>query len=222
MDSARIGGITICCPPFGLNNFSNAKVNDSVNIADKQSPGGSSPNNYSSFRESPAPDVQLPVGQIAGLHEMSIERDSRAAFTLSRYPSPSDMNPDIEVSKSRTSLVTDESHFTKASAMPKGRGDERTVKSGNCPNVVNKSYHGGFLLFFKKCFSFLFSFLASLPYFVCSLKRFIGISASSKRRIGDNHFPEYARESSCHCGSGFSFDTCSFVDPCLSHTDIIS
>jgi hypothetical protein len=220
MDSTRIGGIFFCCPPLGLSNFSNAKVNDAVSIADKQPPGGSSPNNYSSFRESPAPDAQLLVGQITGLHEMCIERDSRAAFTLSRYPSPSEIKPDFEVRKSRTSLVTDESHFTKASARPKGQGAERTVKSGDCPNVVNKSYHGDFLLSFEKVFCFLFSLFSSLPYFVCSLKRFVGINTGSKRCIGDVHFPEYPGESSCHCGSGFSFDTCSFDKSFISFSEV--
>jgi hypothetical protein len=72
------------CPPFGLFKHSFAKVNDSASL-NKDFFSGSCPVAYSSFRRSPASEAPSVLRPDAGPHEICIEKDARAAFTLSRY-----------------------------------------------------------------------------------------------------------------------------------------
>jgi len=113
----RVRHVGLCCPPFGL-------IKDSFSIffgrLNKLVCVGSSPVFYSSFRRSPAPDAQSVIRQDARPHEMSIERDARAAFTLWRYPSLRRRGGGLKGRKRPFSLVTDASHFTGTLAASKG------------------------------------------------------------------------------------------------------
>ena len=98
------------CPPFGLFKHSFAKVKDSASL-NKDIVSGSCPVVYSSFRRSPASEAQRVLRPDAGPHEICIEKDARAAFTLSRYLSPCCQNSSFESRKRHRSLVTEASHF---------------------------------------------------------------------------------------------------------------
>ena len=200
------------CPPFGPLKHSFAKVKDSA-FLNKDVVSGSWPVLYSSFRRSPASEAQRVLRPDAGPHEICIERDARAAFTLARYLSPCRQTSSFESRKRPQSLVTEASHFTGTPAMSKGLDTWRGVKSviwpekciGLCHNALH-FFHGMFLSFLLVIFSFL-SDLAG------SLIRGIRVGCRLKGRFGDNHFPDDPGQSPCHRGSGFSLDSGSFDKP---------
>ena len=196
-------------PPFGLDKHSVANIRGSGQL-NKDVVVGSRPDIYSSFRRSPASDAQLVVGHFAGPHEICIEKDARAAFTLSRYLSPRNQISGFESRKRPFSLVTDASRFTAAFVLSKGLDMWRRVKSVFCSETLIKLYHNALSLFNGKVLSFLLSVFSSQSYLTGTFISGIGIDRSSKRRIGDDHFPEYSRKSSGHRGSGLSPDSCAF------------
>ena len=120
------------CPPFGLFKHSFATIKDSASL-NKDFVSGSCPVFYSSFRRSPASEAQSVLRPYAGPHEICIEKDARAAFTLSRYLSPRCSGNSFESRKRLQSLVTDASHFTGTLAVSKGLNTWRVVKSVVCP-----------------------------------------------------------------------------------------
>lgn len=208
----RVNSILRLCPPFGLFKYSFAKIKESASLT-KDIVSGSCPVAYSSFRRSPASEAQSVLRPYAGPHEICIEKDARAAFTLSRYLSLCRKSSSFESRKRHRSLVTEASHFTGTLAVSKGLNTWRAVKSvicpekliGLCQNILHL-FHGMFLSFLLIVFSFL-SDLAG------SLIRGIGIGCGLKRCLGDNHFPDDPGKSPCHSGSCFSLDTGSFDQP---------
>ena len=200
------------CPPFGLFKHSFATIKDSASLS-KDFVSESCSVVYSSFRKSPASDAQWVVGPYAGPHEICIEKDARAAFTLPRYLSPCWQTSSFESRKRPQSLVTDASHFTGTLAVSKGLNTWRVVKSVVCPekiiglchNTLHFS-HGMFLSFKLVAFSFL-SDLAG------SLIRSIRVGCGPKGCFGNDHFPDDSGKFSCHGSSGFSLDSGSFDKP---------
>ncbi len=208
----RIVGILYICPPFELfkNSFANVKGSVSVN---KDFLSGSCPVAYSSFRRSPTSEAQSVLRPDAGPHEICIERDARAAFTLSRYLSPCGQNRSFESRKRPRSLVTEASHFTGTIAVSKGLNTWRGVKSVICPKKFIGLCHNALHLFHGMFLSFklvVFSFLSDLAG---TLIGGIRVGCRLKGCFGDDHFPDNPGQSSCHSGSGFSLDTGSFDEP---------
>ena len=119
------------CPPFGPFKRSFVKAKDSV-FPNKDVVCGSCPVYYSSFRRSPASEAQSVLRPDAGPHEICIERDARAAFTLSRYLSLCRQSGSFESRIRPRSLVTEASHFTGTLALSKGLDIMRGVKSVIC------------------------------------------------------------------------------------------
>ena len=150
------------CPPFGPLKHSFAKVKDSA-FLNNDGLSGSCPVAYSSFRRSPASEAQSVLRPYAEPHEICIEKDARAAFTLARYLSPCRQSSSFESRKRPQSLVTEASHFTGILAMSKGPNTWRVVKSvvcpekfiGLCQNALH-FFHGMLLSFKLIAFSFLF------------------------------------------------------------------
>jgi len=206
----RIANILNIRPPFGPNKHSFAKIITGSVQLNKDVVFGSRPDIYSSFRRSPASDAQSVVGHFAGPHEICIERDARAAFTLTRYLSPRNQSSGFESRKKQFSLVTDASRFTAAFALSKGLDAWRRVKSVFCSETLIKLYHNTLSLFNGKILSFLLSVFSSQPYLTGAFISGIRVGRSSERRIGDNHFPEDSRKSSGHRSSGLSFDSGAF------------
>lgn len=208
----RIIDILGICPPFELSKHSFAKVKDASSL-NKDFVSGSCPVAYSSFRRSPASEAQSVLRPDAGPHEICIERDARAAFTLSRYLSPCWQNSSFESRKRPRSLVTEASHFTGTLALSKGLNTWRGVKYVICPenfiglchNALHFS-HGMFLSFL----SVIFSFLSDLAG---TLIRDVRVGCHLKGSLGDDHFPDDPGQSPCHSGSGFSLDTGSLDQP---------
>jgi hypothetical protein len=203
------------CPPFGLFNRSFSSVKKLV-FLNKDFGFGSCPVCYSSFRRSPASEAQSVFGHCAGPHEICIEKDARAAFTLPRYLSPCQQSSSFESRKSHRSLVTEASHFTGTLALSKGLETWRVAKSVICPekfiglchNLLNL-FHGIFL-----CFKlFVFSFL---PDLTGSFIRCIRVGCCLKRCFRDDHFPYDSGEFSGHGGSCFSLDSGSLYKPLVS------
>ena len=208
----RIHDLFRMCPPFGLLKHSFAKVNDSA-FLNKDAVSGSCPVAYSSFRRSPASEAQLVLRPDAGPHEICIERDARAAFTLSRYLSSCRPSSSFESRKRPQSLVTEASHFTGTLAVSKGLNTWRGVKSVICPEKyiglchnVLRFFHGMFLSFKLVVFSFL-SDLAG------SLIRGIRVGCRLKGCLRNDHFPDDPGQSLCHSSSGLSLDSGSFDQP---------
>jgi len=200
------------CPPFGPFKHSFAKVKDSA-FLNKDFFSESCSVSYSSFRKSPASEAQLVLGPDAGPHEICIERDARAAFTLSRYLSPRYSCNGFESCKRLQSLVTDASRFTGTLAVSKGLDTWRVVKSVICPERFIGLCHNALHFFHGMFLSFLlvvFSFLSDLTG---SLIRGIRVGCCLKGSLGDNHFPDDPGEPSCHSRSGFSLDSGSFDKP---------
>ncbi len=198
--------LELFCPPFGLDNDSSVTVFGRLN---KPVWIGSSPVFYSSFRWSPAPDAQSVVRQNAGPHEISIERDARAAFTLWRYFSLHRRGGGLKGRKRPFSLVTDASHFTGTLAASKGQDAWRGVKSVVCSGQLRSLCHCR-LIFFQKFLSFLLSAFSALSNRVGALIGGIRIGAGPKGRLGDDHFPEYPRQSAGHGRACLSFDAGTF------------
>lgn len=205
----RVLAFKLSCPPFELNKHSFANIRSSGRL-DKDVVFGSRPDIYSSFRRSPASDAQLVVGHFAEPHEICIERDARAAFTLSRYLSLRNQISGFESRRRPFSLVTDASRLTGTFALSKGLDIWRGVKSVFCPGTFIKLCHNALCLFYGKILSFLLSVFSSQPYFTGSFISGIRIGRSSERCIGDNHFPEDSRKSPGHCCSGLSLDSGAF------------
>lgn len=200
------------CPPLGLFKHSFAKVKDST-FLNKDAVSGSCPVAYSSFRRSPASEAQSVLRPDAGPHEICIERDARAAFTLARYLSSCRQSSSFESRKRPQSLVTDASHFTGPLAVSKGLNTWRGVKSVVCPEKFIGLCHNALRFFHGMFLSFaliVFSFLSDLAG---SLISGIRIDSRLKGGLGDDHFPEDPGQSPCHRGSGFSLDTGSFDQP---------
>ena len=211
----RIVYILRICPPFGLFKHSFAKIKDSAHL-DKDFFSGSCPVFYSSFRKSPASEAQFVLRHYAGPHEICIERDARAAFTLSRYLSPCWQTSSFESRKRPQSLVTDASHFTGTLALSKGIDTWRAVKSVICPEKVIGLCHNALHFFHGMFLSFLLVVFSSLSDLAGSLIRGIGIGCGLKRCLGDDHFPDDPGKSPCHCGSGFSLDSSTFDKPLVA------
>lgn len=208
----RIRYILCVCPPFGLFKHSFATIKDSASLS-KDFVSESCSVVYSSFRKSPASDAQRVVGPYAGPHEICIERDARAAFTLPRYLSLRYSGNGFESRKSLSSLVTDASHFTGTLAVSKGLNTWRVVKSVVCPEKFIGLCHNALHFFHGMFLSFklvVFSFLSDLAG---SLIRGIGVGCGPKGCFGNDHFPDDSGKFSCHCGSGFSLDSGPFDKP---------
>ena len=208
----RIHDLLRICPPFGLFKHSFAKINDSA-FLNKDAVSGSCPVAYSSFRRSPASEAQSVLRPDAGPHEICIEKDARAAFTLSRYLSSCQQSSSFESRKRPQSPVTEASHFTGPLAVSKGLNTGRGVKSVICPEKFIGLCHNALRFFHGMFLSFklvVFSFLSDLAG---SLIRGIRIGCRLKGSLGDNHFPEDPGQSPCHRGSGFSLDSGSFDQP---------
>lgn len=200
------------CPPFGLFKHSFANVKDSASL-NKDFVSESCSVVYSSFRKSPASEAQGVLRHYAGPHEICIERDARAAFTLPRYLSLRYSGNGFESRKSLSSLVTDASHFTGTLALSKGLDTWRGVKSVICPEKVIGLCHNALHFFHGIFLSFklvVFSFLSDLTG---SLIRGIRVGCGPKGCFGNDHFPDDSGKFSCHCGSGFSLDSGSFDKP---------
>ncbi len=207
MDYTRIVKLTNICPPFGPSTLSDI-INRGLFSHLKQSTlVGSRPGIYSSFRESSASDTQKVVGHIAGLHEISIERDSRAAFTLWRYPSPQGISSGFEVRK-KLSLVTDEPHFTRTLTSSKGLDAWQVIKFVVCPDILILLLYCRKLVFFCiKFLSFLLLAFSTLFYFIGSLNRFVRVATGPEGSIRNDHLPEDSGQSPGHGSSGLSLDT---------------
>jgi hypothetical protein len=142
-----------------------------------------------------------------------IEKDARAAFTLSRYLSPRYCGNGFESRKRPRSLVTDASHFTGTLALFKGLNTRRGVNSVVCPETCIELCHNALHFFDGMFLSFklvVFSFLSDLAG---SLIRGIRVGGRLKGGLGDDHFPEDSSQSPGHRGSGFSLDSGSFDQP---------
>lgn len=212
VNQMRIRYILCICPPFGLFKHSFATIKNSASL-NKDFVSESCSVVYSSFRKSPASEAQWVLRPYAGPHEICIERDARAAFTLSRYLSPCWQTSSFESRKRPQSLVTDASHFTGTLAVSKGLNTWRVVKSVVCPEKFIELCHNTLHFFHGMFLSFLlvvFSFLSDLAG---SLIRGIRVGCRLKGRFGDNHFPDNPGQSPCHSGSGFSLDSGSFDKP---------
>ena len=193
----RIHDLLRICPPFGLFKHSFAKVKNTA-FLNKDAVSGSCPVAYSSFRRSPAPEAQSVLRPDAGPHEICIERDARAAFTLARYLSSCRQSSSFESRKRPQSLVTEASHFTGTLAVSKGLNTWRGVKSVICPEkfigLCHNAlcfFHGMFLSFKLVVFSFLSDLAGSL---VCGIR----IGSRPKGSLGDDHFPEDPGQSPGH------------------------
>ena len=201
------------CPPFGLFKHSFATIKDSASL-NKDFVSESCSVVYSSFRKSPASEAQWVLRPYAGPHEICIEKDARAAFTLSRYLSPRCSGKTVlKVAKAFQSLVTEASHFTGILAVSKGLDTWRAVKSVVCPEKIIGLCHNTLHFFHGIFLSFklvVFSFLSDLTG---SLIRSIRVGCGPKGCFGDDHFPDDPGKFSCHCGSGFSLDSGSFDKP---------
>lgn len=200
----RVLAFKLSCPPFGPDKLSFANIDTSAHL-NTQLCVGSSPVFYSSFRRSPASDAQLVVRHFAGPHEISIERDARAAFTLWRYPSLRFKNYGFEGRKRPFSLVTDASHFTGMFAASKGLDVWRWVKSVVCSGRLILLAHC-IRMFSTRLLLFLLPVFSSLSDSAGTLIRRIRIDAGTERSAGDNHFPEDSSQSPCHGSSGFPLD----------------
>jgi len=208
----RIMYILRICPPFGLFKRSFAKIKDAAHL-NKDFLSESCSVFYSSFRKSPASEAQFVLRHYAGPHEICIERDARAAFTLSRYLSPCWQTSSFESRKRPQSLVTDASRFTGTLALSKGLDTWRAVKSVICPEKVIGLCHNALHFFHGMFLSFLlvvFSFLSDLAG---SLISSIRVGCGLKGCLGDDHFPDDPGKFSCHCSSGLSLDSGSFDKP---------
>ncbi len=208
----RIRYILCICPPFGLFKHSFATIKDSAYL-NKDFVSESCSVFYSSFRRSPASEAQWVLRPYAGPHEICIEKDARAAFTLSRYLSPCWQTSSFESRKRPQSLVTEASHFTGTLAVSKGLNTWRVVKSVVCPEKFIELCHNALHFFHGMFLSFLLLVFSFLSDFVGSFIRSIGVGCSPKRCLGDNHFPDDPGQSPCHSGSGFSLDSGSFDKP---------
>jgi len=215
VDRLRIVALINLCPPFERWMFSDSLIKGLFSSLNASTLVGSRPGVYSSFRESPVSDAQKVVGPITGLHEISIERDARAAFTLWRYPSPQG-----EVRKSLLSLVTDASPFTQTLAAPKGLDVWQGVKDVLGSEGLRPLYCRKLMLFYKKLLSFVLILFSALSHFVGSLQRFAWVAACPKGRIGNDHLPENSGQSPCHSGSSFSFDAGSLDESLISCVEV--
>ena len=212
VNQMRIRYILCICPPFGLFKHSFAPIKDSASL-NKDFVSGSCPVAYSSFRRSPASEAQSVLRPDAGPHEICIERDARAAFTLSRYLSSCRQSSSFESRKRPQSLVTEASHFTGPLAVSKGLNTWRGVKSVVCPEKCIGLCHNALRFFHGMFLSFklvVFSFLSDLAG---SLISGIRVGCRLKGCFGDDHFPDDPGQSPCHRGSGFSLDSGSFDQP---------
>jgi hypothetical protein len=215
VDRLRIVALINLCSPFERFVFSDILSRGLFLSLNASTWVGSRPGVYSSFRESPVSDAQQVVGPITGLHEISIERDARAAFTLWRYPSPQG-----EVRKSLLSLVTDASPFTQTLAAPKGLGAWQGVKDVVGPEGLKPLYCCKLVLFYEKLLSFFLILFSALSHFVGALQRLAWVAAGSKGRIGNDHLPEDSGQSPCHSGSSFSFDPSSLDKSLISCVEV--
>ena len=159
----RIRYILCICPPFGLFKHSFATIKDSASL-NKDVVSESCSVFYSSFRRSPASEAQSVLRPYAGPHEICIEKDDRAAFTLSRYLSPCWQTSSFESRKRPQSLITDASHFTGTLAVSKGLNTWRVVKSVVCPEKFIELCHNALHFFHGMFLSFLLVVFSFLPY----------------------------------------------------------